>query len=313
MNEKLKDLKVAVLYGGTSGEREVSLRSGKKVHESLVSQGLNAYLVDTKEDFIAMLKENRPDVAFITVHGRGGEDGVLQGTLEALGIKYSGSGVLASAAAMNKIASKRIWIGAGVPTPKFYLFDNSSDLKEQCERLLRTFPLPLVLKPVSEGSSLGVNIMTKPEDLLPSVKNTIAEFGDAFAEEFIKGTQVTVGIIDDGGKLKALPVLELVPKADFYDFKAKYTAGMTQFIVPARLPKLVYSRVQAAAIDAFIALECRGLARIDFIIDSDGTPFAHDANTIPGMTDLSDLPAQAAADGISYDELVIKILESALK
>lgn len=312
MNELLKSKKIAVLCGGTSGERDVSLRSGKKVHESLISQGLDSILVDTKEEFIPVLKNKKIDLACIMLHGTYGEDGCIQGLLEILGIPYTGSKVLASALGMNKIASKRIWISQGVQTPKYFIFEEHADVKAQCDKLLKIFPLPVVIKPVSQGSSLGVSVIKSPEDLEATAKETISKFRDVFAEEFIKGTEVTVGILEKGGTAEALPVLELRPSSEFYDFKAKYTKGATQFIIPARLPKPVYSSVQKEALNAFASLGCRGFARIDMIVDRDGTPFVHDANTIPGMTDLSDLPAQAQAAGISYDELVARILESAI-
>ena len=312
MNEKLKNRRIAVLYGGTSGEREVSLRSGKKVYDSITSQGLPAILLDTKEDFIPKLKEEKIDLACIVLHGRGGEDGSIQGLLEILGIPYTGSKVLASALAMDKVASKRVWQSMGIPTPKFRAIDLTDDIDRQCDQIIRTFPFPLVLKPNCEGSSLGVSIIKNSNGFNAIVKGTADSFGDVFVEEYIKGTEVTVGVLGTGIKAKALPILELRSKSEFYDYEAKYTQGMTEFIIPARLNKHVYAKVQETAVDAYNALGCRGFARIDLIVDEDGVPFVHDANTIPGMTDLSDLPAQAKAEGISYDELVLHILESAI-
>ncbi len=312
MNEKLKGKSIAVLCGGVSGERDVSLRSGNKVHASLLSQGLNAILVDTKEDFIPVLRHKKIDLACIMLHGTYGEDGCIQGLLEILGIPYTGSKVLASAVGMNKVASKRIWISQGIQTPKYFIFNEHGDVKAQCDQLLKIFPLPLVIKPVSEGSSLGVSLIKTADQLEPVARDTISKFRDVFVEEFVNGTEVTVGVLEKDGVPEALPVLELKPNAEFYDFTAKYTKGGTQFIIPARLPRPVYALVQKSAIRAFTAIGCRGFARIDMIVDRDGTPFVHEANTIPGMTDLSDLPAQALAAGISYDDLVSRILESAL-
>ncbi len=310
--DKLRAKKIAVLYGGISGEREVSLRSGKKFFDSIISQGLNAILVDTKEDFIQILKDKKIDLAAILLHGIGGEDGSIQGLLEIMGINYTGSKVLASALAMDKVASKRIWENLNIPTPKYIAIDKKADLKNQCDFIEKTFPFPLVLKPNKEGSSLGISIVKDKKDVYEYVKDAFKKFDEMFVEEFIEGVQVTVGIIEENGTAKALPILELNPKSEFYDFKAKYTDGMTEFIIPARLPKAVYTHTQEMAIKAFKALGCSGFARIDAIVDKDGTPFFHDANTIPGMTDLSDLPAQAKADGISYDELAIKLLKSAI-
>jgi D-alanine-D-alanine ligase len=312
MNEKLINKKIAVLYGGTSGEREVSLRSGKKVFDSIISQGLNAVLIDTKEDFIPKLKEEKPDIACIVLHGRGGEDGTIQGLLEILGIPYTGSKVLASALAMDKVASKRIWEACGISTPKYSFIDPDKDIDQECERIKRAFPFPLVVKPSCEGSSLGVSILKDDKEFLATVKEAYGKYGDIFVEEFIDGRQVTVGILGQGVSAQALPVLELKPKSEFYDYESKYTPGGTEFILPAPLPKLVYSNVVKTAVDAHNSLGCRGFSRVDIIIDRDGTAFVHDVNTIPGMTDLSDLPAQAKAGGLSYDDLVLRILESAL-
>lgn len=309
---KFKNKKIAVLCGGVSGEREVSLRSGKRVFDSLVSQGLDAVMIDTKEDFVQRLKQEKTELACIMLHGTYGEDGAIQGLLEVLGIPYTGSKVLASSLGMNKVASKRVWQSLGVPTPKYAVIDRYSDIDDQCRKIEKYFPFPLVVKPVSEGSSLGVTILKDPNGFANVVKETVQKHGNVFIEEFIEGVQITVGILGAGQELKALPVLELRPKTDFYDYNAKYTKGMTEFIIPAGLPKQVYLNSQRTALEAFKAIGCSGFARIDMIVDKDGVPYVHDANTIPGMTDLSDLPAQAAADGISYDELVLHILESAL-
>jgi D-alanine-D-alanine ligase len=310
--ETLKSRRIAVICGGKSGEREVSLRSGKRVFDSIVAQGLSAVMLDTDDNLVDNLKKEKIDLACIMLHGKYGEDGCIQGLLELCGIPYTGSKVLASALAMNKVASKRVWQAMNIPTPKFFEFGGTQDLTSQCAALKKTFPFPLVIKPASEGSSLGVSILKSAQDLEATVLNTIKEFGPSFAEEYIEGKQVTVGIIKIEGVYKALPILELAPKTEFYDYKAKYTKGMTDFIIPAKLPKMVYSNVSETALAAFNALNCEGFARIDIIVDKDGTPFVHDANTIPGMTDLSDLPAQAQAEGISYDQLVQHILESAL-
>ena len=306
--------KIAVLCGGASSEREVSLRSGKKVHEAIASLGLKSFIIDTADrSFIKELAEKDIDLACIALHGRGGEDGTIQGLLEIMGIPYTGSGVLASAQAMNKISAKKIWEASRVPTPKYRRIDPDLEIKPQCERLLKYFPLPLVIKPVSEGSSFGVSIIKSADAVLDAVDRTVKKYREVFVEEFIKGKEVTVGILGSGPQAKALPVLELRPKGEFYDYESKYTPGGTDFIIPARLPRAVYAKVQKTALKAYNSLGCRGFARLDIMVDRDGTPYVIDANTIPGMTDLSDLPAQAKAEGISYEDLVLNILSSALK
>jgi len=297
--------------GGRSGEREVSLRSGKNVLNSLRSQGFNVISLDADEKLIDNLKKNKIDVAYIMLHGKFGEDGTVQGLLEHFGIPYTGSKILASALAMNKVASKRIFLATGIPTPPYLPIDPNTDVKKQCEKIKRIFPFPLVVKPTSEGSSLGVSIVREEEKLEKVLSETVEKFKDVFIEEYIKGKEVTVGILGTGDGLTALPILELKPKAEFYDYKAKYTAGGTDFILPARLPKELYKHTQETALRAHRVLGCYGVSRVDIIIGKDHTPYVHEVNTIPGMTDRSDLPAEAQCAGISFDELVAKILESA--
>jgi len=308
---KLKSKKIAVLMGGRSGEREVSLRSGKKVLDSLKSQGFRVVPLEPDDKLIDNLKKNKIDIAYIMLHGKYGEDGTIQGLLEHFNIPYTGSRVLASAQAMNKVASKRIFLATGIPTPQYMTIDPDADIKKQCEKIKRIFPFPLVVKPTSEGSSLGVTIVKEENDLEKVLADTVKKFNDVFIEEYIKGKEVTVGILGTGDDLTALPILELKPKAEFYDFKSKYTEGGTDFILPAKLPKDLYKHTQETALRAHRALGCRGVSRVDIIIKGSHTPYVHEVNTIPGMTDRSDLPAEAQCAGISFDELVVKILESA--
>lgn len=308
----LKSKKICVLMGGRSGERSVSLRSGKRVLESLQKQGYDAISMDLEDDLIAALKKAKIDIVYIILHGRHGEDGTVQGLLEIAGIPYTGSKVLASALAMHKVAAKRIFEAVGVPTPRYLEIDGASDIAQSADWIRKDFPFPLVLKPVSEGSSLGVYLVKQRSELEPLLKETVAKYKDMFVEEYVKGREVTVGIIGKGKDVQALPILELVPKKEFYDFEAKYTEGMTEFILPARLPKPLYEKTQEIALSAHRALGCWGVSRVDIIVGPDHVPYVHEVNTLPGMTDRSDLPAQAAHAGISFDELVVKILESAL-
>lgn len=308
---KLKNKKIAVIMGGRSGEREVSLRSGKRVLDSLKSQKFNAISLDSDEKLIDNLKKKKIDIAYIMLHGKYGEDGVVQGLLEHLGIPYTGSKVLASALAMDKVASKKVFEAEGIPTPKYFTINPAESVSKQCDKIKRVFPFPLVVKPVSEGSSLGVTIVKEEEKFERTVTQTVEKFKDVFVEEYIKGKEVTVGILGTGSNIMALPILELRPKAEFYDYESKYSEGGTDFILPARLPKDLYRQVQETALAAHKALGCYGVSRVDIIIGSDHTPYVHEINTIPGMTDRSDLPAEAENAGISFDELVVKILESA--
>jgi len=309
----LKNTKIAVLMGGVSGERDVSLRSGTRVFNSLKSQGWDAVAIDLREgiDLIKILKDEKVDVVYIMLHGRLGEDGVIQGILELHGYPYTGSKVLASAIGMNKVASKRIWDAVGIPTPKYMEINRDNEISDEIEKVKKYFPLPLVVKPVSEGSSLGVSILKEGGNVEEVLRETARKFKDIFVEEFIDGREVTVGILGQGKMARALPILELVPKKEFYDYEAKYTQGLTEFIIPARLPKSVYELTQALALAAHRAIGAQGFSRVDIIVSKDRQPFVHEINTIPGMTDRSDLPAEAAHAGISFDELVVKILESA--
>ncbi|NQT29512.1 MAG: D-alanine--D-alanine ligase [Candidatus Saganbacteria bacterium] len=309
--QDLKSKKICVLMGGRSGERAVSLRSGKRVFESLKKQGFNVISMDLEDDLISKLKKQKVDIVYIMLHGRFGEDGVVQGLLGMANIPYTGSKVLASALAMNKLASKRVFDALGIPTPRYLEIDTSSDVKKEAQRIRRVFPFPLVLKPVSEGSSLGVTLIKKEDDLESILADSVEKYRDVFIEKFVRGKEVTVGIIGKDEDILALPVLELVSKNEFYDYEAKYTAGMTEFILPARLSKPLYKKTQQIALLAHRALGCYGLSRVDIMIGKNHVPYVHDVNTIPGMTERSDLPAEAAHIGISFDELVVRILESA--
>ena len=308
----MKHKKIAVLMGGWSHEREVSFRSGKRVLESLKRQGYNTIGLDASDDFIQRLKDEKVDLAYIMLHGRGGEDGIVQAALELAGVPYTGSKVLASALAMHKITSKRIWQTFGIPTPKYQTINADLNLRAECEKIKENLSWPVVVKPTSEGSSLGVTIVKKKEDLEGVVEETIKKFGETFAEEFIAGKEVTVGILGKKQNTAALPVLELLPRGEFYDFHAKYTEGETEFILPARLEASLYKKTQEMALAAHKALGCHGWSRVDIIVSGDKIPFVHELNSIPGMTERSDLPAEAEQAGISFDELVVKILESAL-
>lgn len=306
----LNSAKIAVLMGGTSREREVSLRSGKNILNSLLKQGFRASAFDLSGDFFGALIKKTIEVVFIALHGSPGEDGSVQGLLEVEGIPYTGSGILASALAMDKVAAKKIFQALNLPTPKYLEIFPEENLEEVAGKIKQELGLPVIVKPVAEGSSIGVTIVSSPVALPQLLKDTLEKFGRIFVEEFIKGQEVTVGIIGCGRDARVLPILELIPQAEFYDYEAKYTPGKTEFVIPARLSPAVTQKVRQIAIAAFHSLNCHGWARIDCIV-KEGIPYLHDVNTIPGMTDISDLPAQAKAAGLSYDELVLEILKSA--
>ncbi len=295
--------------GGWSPEREISLKSGKKVAESLKKQGFIVIEIDVGQGLASILGEEKIDIAFIALHGVPGEDGTVQGLLEILEIPYTGSGVLASAMAMNKVIAKLVLQANGIRVPRyFYKFKAQSskfkvDLKKVTEEIGSP---PWIVKAVSCGSSVGVEIVKNPEDL-ESIFNKIREkYQDAFIEEFIEGREITVGILGN----EVLPVAELVPKSEFFDYRAKYTPGVTEEIIPAELPEKVYKEAQSLAIRSYQAIGCRGFSRVDMMVKDD-KPCVLEVNSIPGLTDMSVLPMEAKHIGITYDEVIYRILESA--
>jgi D-alanine-D-alanine ligase len=236
---------------------------------------------------------------------------VVQGMLEMANIPYTGSKVLASALSMNKLAAKRIFNAVGVPTPRYIEVNALSDIGQEADKIRQVFPGVFVLKPVSEGSSLGVKLIKQHDGFAGILAGAVEKYKDVFVEEYIKGTEITIGVIGRWQDLRALPILELIPKNEFYDFEAKYTEGLTEFVLPARLPEKVYQQAQEIALAAHKALGCYGVSRVDMLVGHDHIPYVTEINSIPGMTDRSDLPAQAKYAGISFDELVAAILESA--
>lgn len=288
--------------GGFSSEREISLRSGKNVTAILEKAGYDVVSIDVKENFIEELKNNKIEIAFNVLHGFFGEDGRVQSILEHMNILYTGSGVESSSIGMNKILSKQIAALYGVNTASFQLIEKKEDYKKV------QFDLPWIVKPVAEGSSIHVEII-KDKNKIPDFPYSEKQF---FVEKYIKGTEVTVGVLDDGKEFLVLPVLQLIPKNEFYDFEAKYTKGMTDFILPAQIDSKIYQQVQNEALKAHQALGCSGATRSDFIIDGEKTYFL-EINTNPGMTDTSDIPAEAKSYGMSELELCERILASALK
>ena len=308
----LKDKTIGVLMGGLSGEREVSFRSGRNCLRALQSRGYRVVSIDALRDVGARIQEAGVEVAFLALHGRYGEDGTIQGLLEVMGIPYTGSGVLASALAMNKIAAKKVVGSSGVRTPD-YVEIATDDTPAAAAAPAESFlGLPVMLKPVEEGSSLGVSKCKTRAELMAGIERGRAEFGAVFAERFVSGTEITVGVLVRDGRPQALPILELRPKNEFYDYEAKYTEGMTEFVLPAELAPDVCAAAEKAAVAAFSAVGCKGYARVDFMVDRAGIPWFMEVNTLPGMTDTSDLPAQAAAAGLSYEDLVETILLTAV-
>ena len=303
-----KNAKIAVLCGGMSSEAEVSMRSGKGCFDALQRLGYkNSEMVVVDKDIANKLKCGNFDYAFNALHGKYGEDGCIQGVLEILQIPYTGCGVMASSLCMNKEYTKRI-----LSTNKNIIMAKSAFVRKGDDLFEKTTDLtyPLFVKPVSEGSSFGMTKVDKAEDLKSAYETAIKYNDDVLIEEFIDGFFVTVGVLEKDGKAFATEILEIRPKTEWYDFEAKYTTGMSEFICPARLSKEVTERVKQAAVEAFETAGCRSVSRVDFMMKDD-VPYVLEINTSPGMTVVSDLPAQAKAMDIDYDNLVQLILNSA--
>lgn len=309
---EIKKTRVGVLMGGFSRERDISLRSGQNCLEAIQELGYEAVGIDVDRSIAETLRREKIGFAFLALHGKYGEDGSIQGLLEMMQIPYTGSRVLASAIGMNKVRTKQIASFHGVPTAPFESFSVKQDMAEIVQKAKEKLRFPVMIKPCEEGSSLGVSKVDNPDDFDAAIAKARGDFGEVMAEEFIEGDEVTVGMLETRRTLTALPVLQLKPKTDFYDFEAKYSHGMTEFVVPALIPDETAMLVQEQAMKVHAIIGCRGFSRVDFIIDSSGIPQLTEINTLPGMTDTSDFPAQAKAAGISYSDLVEKMLRSAI-
>lgn len=304
----MKRKRIGVLAGGWSSEREISLLSGRNIYNSLKRQGFDAVFIDVDHNFMERLKEEKIDVAFVILHGKPGEDGTVQGVLELLSIPYTGSGVEASAISMDKFTTKKLFEAHKIPTPAYIFIPKDSSLEDKLKEAEERFGFPMVLKPRGEGSSVGVRIIKDPASLRRDSKEAKEKFGDIILEKYIRGMIATVGILNE----RPLPILEIIPKhQEFYNYKAKYTKGETEFIIPARLERDIYEKVQSLALAAHKAIGCWGFSRVDLIVEENTRPYLLEVNSIPGMTELSDLPAEASYEGMSYDELVFEILKSA--
>ena len=303
--------KVAVLLGGTSGEREVSLKSGNAVLAALLRQGVDAHAFDPASQELSALEGF--DHVMINLHGRGGEDGTIQGALELMGIPYTGSGVMASSLGMDKWRSKLLWKALNIATPDFEMVNAHSDFVAIEQKL----GLPLFVKPANEGSSIGITKVKNRGELQAAYLLAAKADPLVIAEKFVGGGEYTVGIISDGKRdFTALPIVHIVPKNEFYDYEAKYLRDDTEYLCPCGLSAEVEAQIKAEALQAFRAIGCTGWGRVDFLMDEPEKNKAQkhyflEVNTSPGMTDHSLVPMAAKAAGISFDALVIKILESA--
>ncbi|MCX8042797.1 MAG: D-alanine--D-alanine ligase [Desulfobacterota bacterium] len=296
-----QSLRIGVLCGGMSSERDVSLQTGAAIYEALRQRGYTTCMIDVTPNIAEQVRTEGIEVAFLALHGPYGEDGTMQGLLELMGIPYTGSGVLASALAMNKAATKKILRYHGLPTPEFQTLVNpASDAAKDM-----IIPLPFVVKPAEGGSTIGISIVYTEDDICAALEQAARHGGEVVIERYIAGRELTVGILDG----EALPLIEIKPASGFYDYTAKYhSGGTTQYIVAPTLPDGVTARIQAIARAAFHALGCSGAARVDVMLSEENEPYILEVNTIPGMTGTSLLPKAAAHAGIDFGTLVERIL-----
>ncbi|MCW8851302.1 MAG: D-alanine--D-alanine ligase [Gammaproteobacteria bacterium] len=295
--------RVAVLMGGLSAEREISLLSGNAVLAALKSKGVDAYGIDVDENIVRKLVADEYQRAFIVLHGRGGEDGTMQGLLELMSLPYTGSDVKSSSLAMDKLKTKQIWLSMGLPTPDFCILDS----EQSCMQALETLGLPLIIKPVLEGSSIGMSKVEVKEELVPAWEKAQLCGGTVIAERWIVGEEYTAAMLDD----QVLPMIKLKTTHKFYDYDAKYEANDTQYICPCGLPEEREAELGILASRAFNAVGASSWGRVDFMLDHDGQPWLIEVNTVPGMTSHSLVPMAAKQAGLSFEDLVLKILSLA--
>ena len=307
-------MKVAVLKGGPSLERQVSLRSGARVEDALARLGHDVRPVDVGADFIEQLEADRPDVAFLALHGRGGEDGTVQELLDIVGIPYTGSGVLACMRSVDKVLTKHLLIEAGLPTPDFFAFSETAfrelGAAEALPAIEERLAFPIVVKPAAQGSALGVKFARSARDVPAALVAAFSYDSRVLLERHVAGRDVAVSLLDG----QPLPVVEAVPREeDFYDFESRYEIGRTDFVCPANLSPECTARTQELALATYKLLGCRGFARVDLMVeDSTDEPLVLEVNAIPGLTETSLLPMAAEATGIGFDDLIAKILDLAL-
>ena len=313
MTSQVRDLgKVAVLMGGMSAEREISLMSGSGVLAALRAQGVDAHAFDPAERPLSDLKSKGFARCFIALHGRFGEDGTVQGALELLGIPYTGSGVMASSMSIDKVMTKRVWLADGLSTPRYVLLRRGAYTAADVAAVPATLGLPLIVKPAREGSSIGLTKVTQAGQMAEAVAQAGALDADILCEQFISGDEVTCPVLGTGADARALPVIRIVAPEGNYDYQNKYFTDTTQYLVPCGLPAGEEAAIQQLVLAAYRTLNCRGWARADVMIDAvTRKPYLLEINTSPGMTSHSLVPMSARAAGVSYEALCLQVLQSA--
>jgi D-alanine-D-alanine ligase len=305
-SRKYKNKRIGVLMGGTSAEREISLRTGHAIQKALLKKHYKAYSIEANKSLAQTLLKKKIEIAFIALHGRGGEDGTVQGMLEIMQIPYTCSGVRASAVAIDKGMTKKLLRYHRLPTPDFQIVTTEEITHKDFYRKIK-IPLPLVVKPIAEGSTIGASIVTQKRNLRNACKKASQFDAHILIEKFIEGKEITAGITNG----ETLPLIEIVPRNGFYNFQAKYTPGTTDYIIPVRVRKSVAFKILQLALGAYHAIGCEGAARVDFIVSQQNKPYILEVNTIPGMTESSLLPMAAQYAGINFENLVERILLTA--
>ena len=311
-------MNVAVLKGGPSLERQVSLRSGARVEDALQRLGHEVVAIDVGSDLVERLEQIAPDVAFVALHGRGGEDGTVQELLEILGIPYTGSGLLACIRAMDKVLTKHLLVANGLPTPEFFAFSETAfrelGAADALPAMEERLDFPIVVKPAAQGSALGIKFARTAGDVPAALVAAFSYDSRVILERYVEGRDLAVSILEGGDGPEALPIVEAVPREEeFYDFEARYEIGRTEFVCPADLPAEVAARTQEIALATYELLGCYGFARVDLMLDdAGGDALVIDVNAIPGLTETSLLPQAAEAADIGFDQLIGRILELAL-
>lgn len=299
-------MKIAVLYGGISGEREVSINSGKGIMDALKNKGYDVVGIDFHPDRLHDILQLKVDLVFIGLHGKHGEDGKIQGLLDMLQIPYIGSGVLASALAMDKAKAKQIFKMNHIPVAnsKTYSISKQMDISNIVKDINNNFELPFVIKPNQEGSTLGLTIVKDRNEVLEALNKALQSDSVVLVEDFIKGREITVPVIGGIGQERALPIIEIIPKNEIYDYESKYAPNGSEHVVPAPLEDKITNQIQEYAVLAHQSLGCKTYSRVDFILTENNIPYILEVNTLPGMTKTSLYPDSAKAEGLSYDEMI---------
>ncbi|NWF51462.1 MAG: D-alanine--D-alanine ligase [Nitrospirae bacterium] len=305
---KLTNKRIGVLMGGRSAEREISLRSGMAVYDALKRLKYDVVAIDVGHNISDVLKKKKIDIAFITLHGGFGENGAIQGMLEVLGIPYTGSGILASALAMDKEASKKVFLHNKIPIPPYAVINDKSSVLGSHSRTIVNFPMPWVIKPATEGSSIGVSIVKEEGQFNSAVEKAFSLSNRVIIEKYIRGKEVHIGILNG----KVLGGVEVKPSLEFYNYEAKYTMGKTEYILPPGINSKVYEMTKEIALRAHTSLGCKGATRVDLKINKMGKPYVLEVNTIPGMTETSLLPKIANEAGMDFPSLIEEILRGAI-